>query len=262
MDSKPIIVVSKCLTGEKVRYNGETISDASIVILSEITEIVPFCPEIEANLGVPRNPLILVKKKRRRLIVQEEKTGIDRTELLKNVCESFLSKLHFVDGFVLKSKSPSCGWKSAKIYDANGLEVSRKGRGIFAKSIQRHFRNVPIVEEVDLKLEDKKKNFIVRVFLSSWIRKKTKEDFKSQFDDSILEILKINSHLLLSQNFSDGTAINPRKNEGDLKKTLFTRLSRNAVYRLYSLFEEIYQFNCCSGRGEMLKNNVRNHGRT
>jgi hypothetical protein len=58
---KPIIVVSKCLEFEKVRYNGQVMPSQTVKDLIPFVEFIKVCPEYEIGLGVPREPIRIVK---------------------------------------------------------------------------------------------------------------------------------------------------------------------------------------------------------
>ncbi|OLD64465.1 MAG: hypothetical protein AUI47_05820 [Acidobacteria bacterium 13_1_40CM_2_68_5] len=52
--------ISACLLGQAVRYDGGHKRDSIIIeALGCLFEWVPVCPEVEAGLGVPREPLAL-----------------------------------------------------------------------------------------------------------------------------------------------------------------------------------------------------------
>ncbi|MBI5776275.1 MAG: DUF523 domain-containing protein [Nitrospirae bacterium] len=54
------IGISQCLLGDPVRYDGGHKRDALLAdTLSRQVEWVPVCPEVEAGLGVPREPMRL-----------------------------------------------------------------------------------------------------------------------------------------------------------------------------------------------------------
>ena len=67
------ILVSSCLLGEDVRYDGLnssvafnpkfsfSLKELFMDILCE-NEIYSFCPEVAGGLGIPRNPAEIVKK--------------------------------------------------------------------------------------------------------------------------------------------------------------------------------------------------------
>jgi uncharacterized protein YbbK (DUF523 family) len=52
------VLVSACLLGEKVRYNGADAASGSSILQDWMREgrVVPFCPEVAGGLGVPRPP--------------------------------------------------------------------------------------------------------------------------------------------------------------------------------------------------------------
>jgi hypothetical protein len=57
---KPVVVVSKCITFEPVRWNGQIITSEFVEKLKPYVNFVPVCPEIEIGLGVPRDPIRIV----------------------------------------------------------------------------------------------------------------------------------------------------------------------------------------------------------
>jgi uncharacterized protein YbgA (DUF1722 family) len=66
-------------------------------------------------------------------------------------------------GFILKSRSPSCGPASVKIYDEQGKMVSR-GAGLFARAFMQQFPLLPVADEVSLYHPEIRENFIERLF--------------------------------------------------------------------------------------------------
>jgi len=57
---KAKVGISACLLGYNVRYNGKNKYDGKLVaMLCRHFVLVPFCPEVEAGLGVPRTPIVL-----------------------------------------------------------------------------------------------------------------------------------------------------------------------------------------------------------
>ncbi|MEO0107852.1 MAG: DUF523 domain-containing protein, partial [candidate division WOR-3 bacterium] len=107
---KPRIVVSKCLEFEHCRYNAEIITSEIVRALKPFTEFIPVCPEVEVGLGVPRDPIRVVSDHGDLRLIQPS-TGRDITTEMQGFSERFLSSVGSVDGFVLKTRSPSCGLK-------------------------------------------------------------------------------------------------------------------------------------------------------
>jgi uncharacterized protein YbgA (DUF1722 family) len=82
----------------------------------------------------------------RRLL--QPSTGADVTGKMKDFAESFLGSLAAVDGFVLKSRSPSCGFKDVKIFAGVGKEAAtEKGSGFFGGPILEKFPGFPAEDE-------------------------------------------------------------------------------------------------------------------
>ena len=58
---RPRLVLSKCLEVEACRYNGQLIRSSVIRLLQPFVDFLPVCPEVEVGLGVPRDPIRLVR---------------------------------------------------------------------------------------------------------------------------------------------------------------------------------------------------------
>ncbi|HAC33873.1 MAG TPA: DUF523 domain-containing protein, partial [Gammaproteobacteria bacterium] len=60
--SRPVIGVSSCLLGNRVRYDGsDRFSYLVTSQLGQLFELTAFCPEMEIGLGVPREPIHLLR---------------------------------------------------------------------------------------------------------------------------------------------------------------------------------------------------------
>ena len=117
MDSlvRPKVVVSKCIEFAACRYNGLMISSDVVKALMPYVDFVPVCAEVEIGLGLPRDP-IRVASGANGLRLLQPSTGADVTNEMVSFATSYLGSLPAVDGFVLKSRSPSCGIKDVKIF--------------------------------------------------------------------------------------------------------------------------------------------------
>ena len=76
---KPVVVVSKCLGFAHCRFNGLTISNHTVDKLKPHVDFRPVCPEVEIGLGIPRDPVRIVKEKEEQRLVQPD-TGDDVTD--------------------------------------------------------------------------------------------------------------------------------------------------------------------------------------
>lgn len=149
MTSRPLRVgVSMCLLGENVRFDGGHKRHPLLVeTVGRFVEWVPVCPEVEAGLGTPREPMRLVRE-RGEIRVVTVNTGIDLTATLREFARSkveALVGLH-LSGFVLKKASPSCGVEGVETIDATGAP-SRPGQGVFAEALVARFPGMPVEEE-------------------------------------------------------------------------------------------------------------------
>jgi uncharacterized protein YbgA (DUF1722 family)/uncharacterized protein YbbK (DUF523 family) len=170
------IGVSTCLLGETVRYDGGHALDRYITgTLGQHMEFVPVCPEMEAGLGVPREPLRLIgDPDSPRLVTVNTKR--DLTDTMIEWAKRRVKGLEKEDlrGFIFKSKSPSSGMERVKVYTEQGIAV-KKGVGIFARAFMEHFPRIPVEEEGRLNDPRLRENFIERIFtLDRW--RKTSKD--------------------------------------------------------------------------------------
>ena len=164
------IGVSTCLLGESVRYDGGHARDRYVTeTLGQYMEFVPVCPEMEAGLGLPREPIRLVGDPESPRVVTIN-TNKDLTETMTNWAQQRVRELEKEDfcGFIFKSKSPSSGMERVKVYTEKGMPV-KKGVGVFAKAFMDHFPLIPVEEEGRLHDPHLRENFIQRIFtLNRW----------------------------------------------------------------------------------------------
>ncbi|MFT7860305.1 MAG: DUF1722 domain-containing protein [Sulfurimonas sp.] len=167
------IAVSACLLGEKVRFDGGHKKDDFIVKqLSKYADYVPFCPE-DLAFGSPRESIRMVKKDEGLLLISNT-AHTDVTQIVHNTAKQEFEKIqaHKVDAIILKSKSPTCGMKSSKVYLENGF-IEGKTDGVFAKICMDRYKHFPIEEEGRLNDPWLRENFMMQVFAY-----KAFEDFK------------------------------------------------------------------------------------
>ena len=125
------ILISACLVGDKVRYDGKGQYHPLVKELLEKYELVPFCPEVEGGLSTPRIPSEIYKGK----VINKE--GKDVTyqfnkgaDLAINICKYLDIKIA-----ILKDGSPSCG--SKEIHDGKFTGKLIKGKGITATKLEQ-----------------------------------------------------------------------------------------------------------------------------
>jgi uncharacterized protein YbgA (DUF1722 family)/uncharacterized protein YbbK (DUF523 family) len=128
--------------------------------------------ESEIGLGVPRDPVRIVQLKGGSNRLIQPTTGRDVTDLAVEFSEGFMASLKEVDGFILKSRSPSCGIRDAKIYPKveNAAALAR-GAGLFGGAAKTHFPLLAIEDENRLRHVKLAEHFLTQVFSSASWRK-------------------------------------------------------------------------------------------
>ena len=150
MNIRPVIFVSRCLRFARCRWNGEELHSNIVEHFRPHAKLIHTCPEIAIGLGLPRDPVRVVEKGGSRRLLQPE-TGRDLTGKMLSFSEKYLSKLKNIDAFILKNASPSCGLKNVKIFGSPSQKTARKkGRGIFAGEILKHFPSAIVTDEKQL----------------------------------------------------------------------------------------------------------------
>jgi uncharacterized protein YbgA (DUF1722 family)/uncharacterized protein YbbK (DUF523 family) len=164
MHPKPRVVISKCLTFDKCRYNGEVIPDKFVDKIKPFVEFVQVCPEVEIGLGIPREPIRIVHLNGKNTLYQPA-TGKFFTDEMVSFTTNYLNSLKDIDGFILKNRSPSCGPGDVKIFQ--GLDKSAmpgKGPGFFGGAVKEKFPMSAIEDEGRLKNFQIREHFITKLF--------------------------------------------------------------------------------------------------
>lgn len=141
---KKKVIISACLLGERCRYDGETKKVYEIIEAYKDYEIIPFCPEAPL-FGTPRERISVVEINQKHKIITDE-TKKDVTNLLEEEITFFIKSNPKVDAIVLKSKSPSCGFKTTPIVDMAGNALYL-GNGIAARIFQEKYTDIDIKDE-------------------------------------------------------------------------------------------------------------------
>lgn len=170
---RPRIVVSKCLGFESCRYDGSIILNPIVNSLREWVDFIPVCPEVEIGLGIPRPPVRLVRVRGEVRLFQPA-TGQDLTEKMQRFTASFLDGLPPVDGFILKNRSPSCGFKDVKIYaDTEKGPAVATGPGMFGGAVRARFPDLPVEDEGRLTNRAIREHFFTAIFALARLREVT-----------------------------------------------------------------------------------------
>ncbi|MBF0461018.1 MAG: DUF523 domain-containing protein [Magnetococcales bacterium] len=136
--------ISACLLGERVRYDGghrhnPLLSGPKTAAI----QWFPCCPETGCGLGVPREPMRLeghADRPRLRTVLGRQ----DHTEQVQDWCQNHIRQVTGVAGWLLKSRSPSCGL-AVTIFAEDGVQ-QRTGMGILPRMLLAHDPAVPMIE--------------------------------------------------------------------------------------------------------------------
>jgi len=147
---KQKVIVSACLLGEYCRYDGKTKKDELVIEKLQKFEIIPFCPEAPV-FGTPRQRIKIVEHSSEMRVVVED-SGKDVTAILKSEIQNFIEQNPFIDRIVLKSKSPSCGYKTTPIQNLKNNEINF-GNGVATEMFLKHYGD--IIEDELILLQQK-----------------------------------------------------------------------------------------------------------
>ena len=144
-------IVSACLLGDLVRYDGTTKKNNAVVDALKEYEIIPFCPE-DPVMGTPRGRISVIEhEKRRDVYVDESKIKVTSALMLQ--VETLLQEHSDAEIVVLKSKSPSCGLGTTPIFDQEMREIT-KGDGLVAERLRQYFSTALYDENTLLQKEN------------------------------------------------------------------------------------------------------------
>ena len=163
--ARPVVAVSSCLLGQKVRYDGGHKHSRYLTgVLSEHFELVPVCPEAEVGMGTPRETVRLEGDVEAPRMVAP-KSGADWTARMNAYARRRLrdADMQDLDGFVFKKKSPSCGLFRLGVVQDHGQAILT-GRGLFAAVFTKANPLVPVEEEGRLGDARLRENFLERIF--------------------------------------------------------------------------------------------------
>lgn len=146
-----MILISSCLAGEHVRYDGGTQGQKSLIQLIEEGHAIHACPELLGGLMVPRAPAEIiggdgfdVLDGRAQVITN---TGKDVTAAFIQGAQATLKILkdNAIDTVILKANSPSCG--NVQIYDGTFSGSKKQGLGVTSALLNRH--GIKVMSELD-----------------------------------------------------------------------------------------------------------------
>ena len=137
------IMVSACLLGDNVKYNGKNNKNDNLIEFLKNYEIVKVCPEVLGGLSIPRKPAEI---KERRVFTID---NYDVTDNFISGAEKTLkiARQNNIKVAILKKNSPSCG--SNRVYDGTFSKTLIDGDGITVKLLKEN--GITILDEESYK---------------------------------------------------------------------------------------------------------------
>ena len=121
------IAVSACLVGKNTKYDGTNNYNKAVMEYLKDKEYILICPEVTGGLPTPRVPSERVNDK----VINKENIDVTHNFIIgasKTIEELKKQNIELV---IVKSKSPSCGYK--QIYDGSFTGTIIEGNGVFTE---------------------------------------------------------------------------------------------------------------------------------
>lgn len=167
----PVVFFSRCLGFERCRWNGEVIRDDFAAALAARVEVVHECPEMAVGLGCPRDPVRVVRDGDSMELLQPA-TGRRVGAAMREFSAAYLASMPPLDGYLLKSRSPSCGWKDVKVYDTPlPGSAAKPGRGFFGEAVLARGDGLPVEDEGRLRNFALREHFLGAVWTFARFRR-------------------------------------------------------------------------------------------
>lgn len=145
--AKPKLLISACLMGENVKYNGGN----NLIDLKDLKnryELVPFCPEVAGGLPTPRSPSEILSHEPLRVVDIDGRDVTREFERGARLCLE-LAQREDITKALLKSNSPSCS--ATMIYDGSFGSRLVKGKGVTATLLSKY--GIKVLDDRDKNLD-------------------------------------------------------------------------------------------------------------
>ena len=192
-----------------MRYNGQVMPCELVRSLEPYVDFIKVCPEYEIGLGVPREPIRIIKAGEEYRLVQP-RTGRDVTDAMDAFTDAFLMALSQVDGFIFKSKSPTIGLTGIKVYNGplDHMVMERRS-GFFAGKVLQKYRGYPIEEDTRLINDNIRHHFLTWLFAFAGFREAVATGRLSEFHEEnryLFTVYDPEAYMKMGEMTSDGPA--------------------------------------------------------
>lgn len=140
------IAVSACLVGKNTKYDGTNNYNKAVMEYLKDKEYILICPEVTGGLPTPRIPSERVNGK----VINKENIDVTHNFIIGASKTLEELKKQNIELVIVKSKSPSCGYK--QIYDGSFTGTIIEGNGVFTELAVKN--GIQILTEKDI--ENKK----------------------------------------------------------------------------------------------------------
>ena len=153
-DELPNILISACLLGEAVRYDGTDLFIDHPLIKKWLDQdrLIAVCPEVEGGLSIPRAPAE-IQKGDGKLVLGGKSRVIDSegedvtTSYIKGALKSLKMALdNDCVAAILTEHSPSCA--SNRIYDGTFTKTKHEGVGVTTSMLEQN--HIPVFNQEQL----------------------------------------------------------------------------------------------------------------
>lgn len=166
MNEKIPVGISSCLLGEPVRFDGghKRLAFAAEKLANWV-RFEPVCPEQGIGLPTPRPALRLVRQDEGDpLLCYSNGSPGDLSGEMAAFSARKIAAMQHLCGYIVCAKSPSCGMERVRLYDAEGSNNRKSGRGLFCSELMRQMPWLPVEEDGRLCDPVLRENFVARIF--------------------------------------------------------------------------------------------------
>lgn len=163
--NKPVLGVSACLLGNRVRFDGGHKANSFVSTeLKDFVEYIAVCPEVEAGFSTPRPAMQLRLNEKEIQMVISNNNEMDVSQQMRDFSKKRLNELSELDGFIFKKNSPSCGVYRVPLVVSKHEHRKKVATGLFAQAFIERYPLIPVEEEGRLNDPELRENFMERVF--------------------------------------------------------------------------------------------------
>ena len=153
-DKQPNILISACLLGNPVRYDGTDLFIDHPLIKKWLDQerLIAVCPEVEGGMPVPRAPAEIIKGDGKSVLggksrVMDSEGKDVTTAFIKGALKTLKMALdNECVAAILTEHSPSCG--SNRVYDGTFTKTKRDGVGVTTSMLEQN--HIPVFNQEQL----------------------------------------------------------------------------------------------------------------